>query len=52
MNVSVMVKKLYIVFASATGLWFGNFEGSLFLYTSMVKLVFQDARIFFVCSNR
>ena len=30
MNVSVLVKSLYIVFASAIGLWFDNCDGSHF----------------------
>ena len=47
MNVRVLVKSLYIVFASAIGLWFGNCEGSPFLYRSMVKLIFHDAGICF-----
>ena len=46
-SVSVLVKSLYIVFASAIGLWLDNCEGSPFLYKSIVKLVFQDAGIWF-----
>ena len=47
MNVRVLVKNLYIVFASAIGLWFDSFEGSPFLYKSMVKLIFHDVGICF-----
>ena len=47
MNVSVLVKNLYIVFASAIGLWLDNCEGSPFLYSSMVRLVFHEAGICF-----
>ena len=41
------MKNLYIVFASAIGLWFGSWEGSPFLYSSMVRLIFQDVGICF-----
>ena len=46
-NVRVFVKNLYIVFASAIGLWLVSFEGSPFLYKRMVKLIFHDAGICF-----
>ena len=45
--VRVLVKSLYIVFASAIGLWFANFDGSPFLYNSMVMLIFHDVGICF-----
>jgi hypothetical protein len=41
----VLVKSLYIVFARAIGLWFVSIDGSDFLYSSMVRLVFHDAGI-------
>ena len=47
MNVSVLVKNLYIVFASAIGLWFDNRNGLLFLYSSIIRLIFQEAGICF-----
>ena len=40
MSVSVLVKKLYIVFASAMGLWFVSKDGLPFLLSSIVKLIF------------
>jgi hypothetical protein len=36
----MLVKKLYIVFVSAMGLWLGNYVGSPFLYNSTVRFVF------------
>ena len=50
-SVRVLVKNLYIVFASAIDLWFVSCEGSLFLYRSIVRLVFQVAGIFFVYNS-
>ena len=47
MNVRVLVKKLYIIFASTIGLWLGNFDGSCFLYKSIVRLIFHDVGIYF-----
>ena len=47
MNVRVLIKKLYTVFASAIGLWFDNVERSRFLYKSMVRLIFYDVGICF-----
>ena len=47
MNVRVLVKNLYIVFARAIGLWLGNFDGSPFLYSSIVRLIFHDVGICF-----
>ena len=47
MNVRILVKNLYIVFASVIGLWFDIFEGSPFLYRSMVKFIFHDVGICF-----
>ena len=35
------------MFASAIGLWLDNFEGSPFLYKSMVRLIFHDVGICF-----
>ena len=46
-NVRVLVKNLYIVFASVIGLWLVHFEGSPFLYKSLVKLIFHDDGICF-----
>ena len=43
----VLVKNLYIVFVSAIGLWLESFEGSPFLYSSMVRLIFHDVGICF-----
>ena len=43
----MLVNSLYIVFASAMGLWFVSSDGSPFLYKSMVRLVFHDVGIFF-----
>ena len=31
MNVRVLVKNLYMVFASVIGLWFGSFDGYFFI---------------------
>ena len=42
----MLVKNLYIVFVSAIGLWLVSFEGSPFLYRSIVKLVFH---VFGIC---
>ena len=47
MNIRILVKNLYIVFASAIGIWFDSFEGSPFLYRSIIKLIFHDAGICF-----
>ena len=47
MDVRVIVNNLYIVFASAIGLWLVNFEGSCFLYSNMVRLIFQEVGICF-----
>jgi len=47
MSVKVLVKNVYIVFASAIGLWLESFEGSPFLYKSMVRLIFHDFGIYF-----
>jgi hypothetical protein len=41
----VLVKNLYIVFARAIGLWFVSIDGSDFLYSKMVRLVFHEAGI-------
>jgi hypothetical protein len=43
--VIVLVKNLYIVFARAIGMWFVHIDGLDFLYSSMVSLVFHEARI-------
>ena len=42
---SVLVNNLYIVLASAIGLWFGRWCGLPFLYRSIVRLVFQESGI-------
>jgi hypothetical protein len=47
MSVRVLVKNLYIVFASAIGLWLESFEGSHFLYNNIVRLIFHDVGICF-----
>ena len=47
MNVRVLVKNLYIVLASDIGLWLDSMEGSPFLYSSIVRLVFQEVGICF-----
>jgi hypothetical protein len=47
MYVKVLVNNLYIVFASAIGLWFVNFEGFLFLYNNIVRFIFHDVGICF-----
>jgi hypothetical protein len=41
----VLIKNLYIVLARAIGLWVIRIDGSDFLYSSMVRLVFHEARI-------
>ena len=46
-NVRVLVKSLHIVFASVVGMWFVNWYGSPFLYSSIVRLIFQDDGICF-----
>jgi hypothetical protein len=43
--VSVLVNSLYMVFARAIGLWLESRVGSLFLYNSIVRLVFQEVGI-------
>ena len=40
MDVNVLVKNLYIVFASAIGLWFVSRDGSPFLLNNIVRLIF------------
>ena len=45
--VSVLVNNLYIVLASAIGLWLVRWWGFPFLYKSIVRLVFQDSGICF-----
>jgi hypothetical protein len=47
----MLVYSLYMVLASAIGLWLVSCDGSLFLYSKTVRLVFHDAGIFFVCSS-
>ena len=42
-----LVKSLYIMLASAIGLWLGRIDGSPFLYSNTVELVFQEAGICF-----
>jgi hypothetical protein len=37
----VLVKSLYMVLASAIGLWFVKMVGFAFLYSSTIRLVFQ-----------
>ena len=41
----MLVKNLYMVLARAIGLWFDNSAGSLFLYKSIVLLIFQEVGI-------
>jgi hypothetical protein len=43
----VLVYNLYIVLASAIGLWFVSYDGLPFLYSKTVRLVFHDAGICF-----
>ena len=45
MDVSVLVKSLYIVLARAIGLWFDSCVGLLFLYKSIVLLIFYKVDI-------
>ena len=40
-DVIVLIKFLYIVFASATGLWFDNRDGSLFCIIVLLSLFFK-----------
>ena len=47
MEVNVLVYSLYIVLASAIGLWFVSCDGLPFLYSKTVRLVFHDAGICF-----
>jgi hypothetical protein len=46
-EVNVLVYNLYIVLASAIGLWFVSCDGLPFLYSKTVRLVFHDAGICF-----
>jgi hypothetical protein len=41
----VLVNSLYIVLASAIGLWFVNIVGSDFLYKKIDRLVFHEVGI-------
>ena len=45
-EVKELVKSLYTVLASAIGLWLGRIDGSPFLYSRTVKLVFQEIGFF------
>ena len=51
MNVSMRVKNLYIVFASAIGLWFVNIDGSPFFLSSIVKLFSRMLVFVLVCKT-
>ena len=44
-NVGVLVKSVYILFASTIGMWFIKCEGSPFLYLSIGRLIFHDVGI-------
>ena len=46
-EVNVLVYSLYIVLANAIGLWLESCVGSPFLYSKIVRLVFQEAGICF-----
>ena len=47
MDVSVLVRNLYIVFANAIGRWLVNTDGSPFLESNVVRLIFQEVGICF-----
>ena len=47
MDVSVLVENLYIVFASAIGLWLVNTNGTPFCKVIFVRLIFQEVGICF-----
>ena len=50
-NIKVLVKNLYIVFGIAMGLWFVSCKGFLFLYSSMVRVIFHDMKSIVVYSS-
>ena len=43
----MLVKNLYMVLASAIGLWFVSRDGSPFLYSNIVSLFFNEDGICF-----
>ena len=47
MEVNVLMYSLYMMLASAIGLWLVSCDGLPFLYSKIVKLVLHDARICF-----
>ena len=51
MDVSVLVKNLYIVFASAIGLWLVNTDGSSFCKVILLGLFFKRLVFVLVCNN-
>ena len=51
MDVSVLVKILYIVFASAKGLCVGNKDGLLFCIIILLSLIFKKLVFVCVCSS-
>ena len=51
MDVRVFVKKLYIVFTNAIGLWFVNFEGFFFCIIIWLGLSSRKLVFVFVCNN-
>ena len=46
-EVSVLVYNLYMVLASAIDMWLVSCDGSPFLYSKIIRLVFHDAYICF-----
>ena len=51
MNVSILVKRLYIVFANAIGLWFVNGNGSPFCRVILLSIFSKRLVFVLVCSN-
>ena len=46
-EVSVLVKSLYMILASAIGLWFINKDESPFLYNNIINMIFHKVGICF-----
>ena len=51
MSVSVLVKNLYIAFASAIGLWFVSKDGSPFCEVVLLGLFSKRLIFVSICSN-
>ena len=51
MSVSILVNNLYIVFASAIGLWFVSKDGSLFCKVVLLGLFSRRLVFVSVCNN-